>query len=511
MTGTQLAASAASGLLLALSRPPFDAWPLALVALLPLLWVWLDDAPGAAALHGFVAGVAYYGVLVSWSWYFGAVAIVPFVSVLACSFAAIGAATAWLRRAGLASAWTTAAVWVSAEALLARWPLGGFSWGEVGVSFHDLEVARALASVGGVPLVGFLAVAGQAGASARLRGGSRPSAVSRVSALLLVAGLAAALALRPTTDPTGELRVALVQGNDLNRDLTPAEVAERYLPRSHFELAEGLEAPLDLVVFPESSMDADPRRDAYLEAELRAAAERLDAWVLANATADAPDGRALNLNVLYAPDGRLVGTYAKRHLVPFGEYIPFRSALDWIPALDQVPRDYAPGTRAGLFNVGGHRVATVICFESAFAADVRPLVREGAEVVVVTTNNRSYRRSGNSAQHLALSQMRAAETGRPVLHASISGITAVIDADGTLRHTTDLFDRTVVTTTVTGREGQTLYVRHGDWVVVASLAALGAATLAALVRRRRRSVDSAPGSGGPPPGGPHAEATGERA
>ena len=88
----------------------------------------------------------------------------------------------------------------------------------------------------------------------------------------------------------------------------------------------------------------------------------------------------------------------------------------------------------------------------------------GAEVIVVTTNNRSYRRSANAAQHVALSQMSAAAIGRPVLHSSISGITAVIDADGVVHRTTDLFRNTVVSGRVTTATGETPYVRWGDWV-----------------------------------------------
>ena len=97
--------------------------------------------------------------------------------------------------------------------------------------------------------------------------------------------------------------------------------------------------------------------------------------------------------------------------------------LGFIGALDQVPFDFERGSGRRLFAAGGHRFETVICYESAFAPLVRDSVHDGAEFVVVSTNNRSYRRSGLSAQHVAMSQMRAAETGRPILHASISGIT----------------------------------------------------------------------------------------
>ena len=106
----------------------------------------------------------------------------------------------------------------------------------------------------------------------------------------------------------------------------------------------------------------------------------------------------------------------------------------------------------------------------------------------MSTNNRSYRRSANSAQHVALSQMRAAETGRPVLHASISGITAVIDADGDVHHETGLFEATrSCSATVPTSTGETLYVRLGDWVVLLGAIAMLVVTVVAIRRPSRRA------------------------
>jgi apolipoprotein N-acyltransferase len=492
----RLGAAAASGVLLALARPPFDVGILALVALVPLLWSWRDASPAQAARRGFLAGIVYYAILVSWTWYFGAVAIVPLVALLAAYWAAAGALIAWLARRRLTSPWLTAAVWVVAEFVVGRWPLNGFSWGEVGNAFHAYSPARALASVGGVPLLSFLAVAANAFILDLILLAPRRSArsIARAGAgLVAVAVLAPSVATITWMHPrvTGQFHVALLQGNDLNRDLTPEEVTERYLPKSHFELAQQLTGQYDLVVFPESSMDADPRSDPYLSSNLIAVARRLHTYVLANAVADEPDGRRYNLNVMYDPEGNVVGTYAKRHLVPYGEYVPFRAELQpLIGALNQIPKDFTPGKRLGLFTVSGHTIGTVICFESAFARDVRPLVQHGAQMIVVSTNNRSYRRSANSRQHLALSQMRAAETGRPVLHASISGISAVIDAHGNVSHQTPMFKRSIVDTTVDLTTGTTLYVRFGDWAAYGSLVIVIIAVGIGFARRRGRSVDS---------------------
>src|SRR5439155_17272092 len=169
---------------------------------------------------------------------------------------------------------------------------------------------------------------------------------------------------------------------------------------------------------------------------------------------------------LYSPSGAYEGTYSKQHLVPFGEYVPWRGALGFIGELRQIPYDFRAGHRNKIFRVSGRPIGTVICFESAFGPLVRSFVRDGAQAIVVSTNNRSYHRSGNSEQHLANGQMRAAETARPVLQASVSGISAVIDPDGTVHDRTDLFEKAIVWATITTTTGDTPYVRFGDWVVL---------------------------------------------
>jgi apolipoprotein N-acyltransferase len=494
----RLVAAVASGALLALARPPVDLGPLALVALVPLFWAWRDASPRLAALLAFVAGCVYYGVLVSWAWYFGAIAVGPLVMILAAYWAAVGATVARFARRGWRSPLLLAALWVLAEGLVARWPFGGFSWGEVGYALHDVAPARSLAALGGLPLVSFAVVALNAAIVELLVRHDAAVRATRVAAVVTIGGVvvvttgASAFALHPVT--TGHLRIAILQGNDLDRDLTQTEIDDRYLPKSHFALARELTGRYDLVIFPESSLDEDPRHDSYLASNLESTATRLHSAVLANTVGDAPDGRALNLNLLYGPDGTLESTYTKRHLVPFGEYVPFRHELSFIKEIkEQIPRDFAPGHAPGLATVSGHRIAEVICFESAFGYQVRPLVKDGAQLLVVSTNNRSYRRSANSEQHVAIGQMRAAETGRPVVQAAISGISAVIDAHGNVLEHTRLFQRTTVTTTVATTRGETPYVRFGEWVLAVCIIGVAVTALAAATERRHRGpVDSAP-------------------
>jgi apolipoprotein N-acyltransferase len=485
-------AAAGSGLLLALALPPADLGPLAFVALVPLLWAWRDARPGDGARDGFAFGLVYFGVVFEWSRYFGLIAIVPFVLANAAYPAATGALLGAFSRRGVRSPFLVAAIWVVFEGLRARWPLGGLPWGEVGLTMHDLNWGRALATWGGSPLASFVVVAVngwvlELGAAVLAGVRREPRASTRIlaaSATLaaIAAMVGAAAAFRPEPTPTGRVRFALLQGNDQNRDLTPQEQAADFLTTAHFALADRLDGPYDLVVFPESALERDPERTPALRRRIVALADRLGATVVVNARTAAPDDGLYNANLVYDPGGRLQGEYAKQHLVPFGEYVPFREYLDWIGALDQVSFDYTAGDRRRLFQAGGHRFETVICFESAFAPLVREAVRDGAEFLVVSTNNRSYRRSGLSAQHVALSQMRAAETGRPVLHAAISGISAVVEPDGSVRRRSELFVNTITRGSITTTTGRTPFVRFGEWVLAACLLAMAGT---AVVAQRR--------------------------
>jgi apolipoprotein N-acyltransferase len=453
----------------------------------PLFWAWHDAGPGRAALYGFAAGVAFFSILLSWTVYFGAVAVIPLVLAQAAYWAGAGAIVGLLQKWRVQSPLVVTAAWVVMEALRVRWPLGGFPWGQVGAALHGFDAAHALASWGGIPLASFFVVLGNA-LLVELwfaRGKPLRALVVPLAALALVVVLVVgAVAFRFDPTPTGHFRYALLQGNDQDRRLTQAEIDSGYLEHKHLALAATLRGEYDLIVFPESSVEDDPESDPQLKAEILALARRHNSAVMVNVIDDQHPPKVYNANRLYEPDGHLQGTYAKQHLVPFGEYVPWRHELRFISELQQVPTDFDPGHTTKVFDVKGTPVGTVICFESAFGPLMRASVRKGAQVITVTTNNRSYRRSANSAQHVALSQMNAAAVGRPVLHASVSGITAVINASGKVEQRTTLFHNAVTTGSVTTTTGQTPYVRWGAWVDWISLVVLAGGAVLGLRRRR---------------------------
>jgi apolipoprotein N-acyltransferase len=486
----RVVAAAGSGVLLAFAFPPLDLGPLALVALVPLLWAWRDASPWSAARDGFVFAIAFLAVLMAGLAHTGYTGTTSLIVAAALYYAATGALVAVLARAGLRSPFLTAAAWVFFEALRGRWPLGGLAWGELGITLHGLGVARSVASYGGVLLVTYAVVACNglvldvaAGAWAR-----RPRAVA-VAAGGLVALLAVSLladVARYHPRPTGHLRVALLQGDDNPHGPIAEQVADETLTEAHFALAARLRGRFDLVVFPESALVDDPEQDAALRQRIVDLAAKHHAVVVVNARYEGAHGKLYNANLAYAPDGRLVGVYAKQHLVPFGEYVPFRHQLTFISDLRQIPYDFTAGSRRVLFHAGGRPFATVICYESAYAPLVRRFVRDGAQAIVVSTSDRSYGRSGIAATHVATAQMRAAETGRPVMQAAISGESAVVDDTGRVVQRTPLFKKAVVTATITTATGQTPFVRLGEWVLAGcALALLGAAGVVAGRELRR--------------------------
>ncbi len=455
-----------------------------------MLWTWRDTRPRLAALYGLAFGLGCYGLVLEWVRYFGAVAIVPFVLAMALTVALVGAVVAFFAGRGIASPFVAAAAWTVMEAVRGRVPLGGFAWADVGVALHDLAPARARELRWGA--------AGQlrrgAARGLRPRPRRRVAGRARQALVLASAGVAGVLVVtavaqvtRYEARETGHLRVAMLQGDD--EELTLAQQNKQLLTDDHLALAAKLRGRYDLIVFPEGALDTDPQLDPDLRRELTAIAREHDSSLLVNARTPAGNGNNFNSNLMYDADGRYQGRYSKQHLVPFGEYVPWRDELSFIGELRQIPYDFEAGDETVIFRAGGHPIGSVICFESAFGPLVRDSVRKGAQLVVVSTNNRSYRRSGNSEQHLANSQMRAAETARPVLQASVSGISAVIDPDGAVHDTTGLFEKAIVSTRVATTTGETPFVRFGDWIVWLSLLGLAGATVAVLLRvRSRRSA-----------------------
>jgi apolipoprotein N-acyltransferase len=495
MTAARSAAVALlSGLVLSIAFPEIDASFIAWIAISPLLIVVRDGSAPRGLLLGFVFGVAFFGTLLHWITLVGYVAWVVLVVVQSLFLGLFGALWAVGSRRGAGASRIVAAgvLWVAVEYLRSLFPVGGFTWGQLAQSQTTTWLLDA-AQIGGAWTISLLVVIAN-GAVAEMWGRAAGGGTAGVRRRAPAAAAAVVVVLAPLVLPapsaTGtRVRTAIVQGG-VPRSIPRGFERDVAILRSHLELTgEVAGEDVDLVVWPESAVALDPLQVADAENTLKLAAQVANAPIVAGGNIDVDEDHYQVAAFQVAPDGAIVDRYIKHHRVPFGEYVPARDLLDWIPVLDQVPRDALPGDAKTVFRVAGGRVATVISFEGDFGSLVRERIAAGGRLLIVATNTSTWGETWASAQHLAMSRVRAVESGVWVAHAAISGLSAFVAPDGEVFDRTELWDRDVIVRDLRFAEDITLYARTGDWLPIASLI-VGAVLVArpvAVGRRRKRS------------------------
>lgn len=485
--------SLGAGILASLAFPPASLRPVAFFTLVPFLLALRGATARDGAVAGAAFGMAFIGVLIGWISLVGWIAWGALVLLQLLFFAGFGALAALLGRGGVIArvlGWPM--LWTGIELARSRVPFGGFAWGVMGSSQESASPLTPLARAGGVLAISvalaLINVLLAEAISARRKRGASVAVV-----------LAAAAAVGPAWMPigavqtTGSIDVAMVQGNvpegyfaGLRRGRVGPE--DEIIIRNHLRLTDTLAAdPPDLVIWPENALDRDPTTDPVAGQAVADAIAATGAPLLVGAIMDGPDAdHFANANLLYDRDGTLIGRYDKIGLVPFGEYVPWGWTRRVVPALAQIGSDGIPGTKpVVLEHPDGVRIGAVICFESSRSELVRQFAAAGAEMIVVTTNNATFGRSPLARQHLAQSRMRAVETGRPVLHAAISGISAIIAPDGSVVRQAGLFIPGILRQTIVTTGGQTPFVAYGPQIEGGYAIAAGLAALLALLFVRR--------------------------
>jgi apolipoprotein N-acyltransferase len=514
----RLLAAPVSGALLAAAFPALDLGPLALVALVPLLLAVDTVRPRTAAGLGYLAGLTFFGLHLLWiaqflSWT-GAVAWLAWGALSGVEAAFLAAFFALVPATRPLGAWrllVLPAVWAVLELVRAHHPLGGFPWGLLATSQHDAGPLLPLARVvGGFGLAAVIVAVNLAvafwlralWAAARDGARGRRTLAALVGLPLLVAGLLGArLAVPAAPAPSGPpLDVVVVQaglrgGHGLAQGQTTEQVFANHVRRTE-ALAGSPGGPPDLVVWGEGAADADPLTSPDRLAAVAGAASAAGAPILLGATTRLDETHRATEALLFTPEGRLADRYQKRRLVPFGEFVPFGSVLGrLVPATREgVPYDKVPGRRLEPLVIDGVPVGPLICWESAYPGDARQLTRDGARLLLVMTNNASFGTGAGPRQHLAAGQLRAVESGRTIVQAAVTGISAVIEPNGATRDETGLYQDTVIRVQAEQRGGATPYVRFGRGIEAGLVGlAVGGLVLAGLLWWGRRGGVGRPG------------------
>jgi apolipoprotein N-acyltransferase len=462
-----LALSAGSIAVLAYAPFGFGLLPLLTLALLFHLWRHAQHA-GEAAWTGYAYGLGLMGFGTSWIRIsieqFGGVpealgvAITALFVLLMAAYFALAGWASWRLRTGSAVRWTlvVAAVWTLVE-WLRGWFLTGFPWLAVGYSQIDL------------PLAGFGPVLGVYGISLALALSAALLTVGlrvwALAGLLLIWGGGLALQQVDWSRPAGEpVEVSLLQAN--------IPQSQKWLPSMREPSLRLYRSMTDavpdsrIVIWPETAVPAfDTEVEASLllplEAQMRAEGRDLLLGIVAAGEGDRYHNAMLNLGI----SGR--GRYDKRHLVPFGEYLPFdrwtRPVLDFL----EIPMsDFsAGGDGPPLVELAGYPVGVNICYEDAYGEEVVRGLPEAA-LLVNASNDAWFGDSLAPHQHLEIARMRALETARYLLRATNTGISAIIDERGRIRSTSPQFATAVLTDRVTPLQGSTPFVLWGNGAAV---------------------------------------------
>lgn len=473
----------AAGALTVTGFAPFGLFPIPLLTLALLFLLWRDASPVEALRLGWLFGLGLFGIGVSWLHIsidqFGNVGT-PFAILVTLAFIAFVALLPGLAgwagarfggSPGLRLGLVFPAVWVLFE-WIRGWLLTGFPWLTLGYSQIDSPLAAVAPLLGVYGVSWLLALGAGVLAWLWLRPARWPYAATALIAIGLLAGLPR---LVPWTQPLGEpLRVALVQPSipqELKWELSMRlPTLEKYQRMSEPHLDR------DLLIWPETAVPDFLHRveETWLQPLAGRAKERGGRLLVGVPVLDLDSGRYYNAVTLLGASGE---TYHKRHLVPFGEYLPFKTLLG--PLLDfiQIPMaDFSQGDAAKpLVRIGDYSAGVSICYEDAFGAEVIQALPE-ANYLVNLSNDAWFGDSLAPHQHLEMARMRALEAGRPLLRATNSGISALVDAQGRVLAASDAFEAAVLTGEIQPRTGMTPFARVGNLALLGLvLLSLGAA------------------------------------
>lgn len=460
---------------------PLAWFPLAVVVLAAVFWLWHDLTPRQALRSGYLFGVGMFGVGVWWVFIaihdFGdsSAAVASLLTAIFVGFLALFPAVQALLsahcrrylphnrwRAVLLYVWVLPINWVLFE-WIRGWILTGFPWLNLGYSQIDSPLA------GYAPLLGVYGVSLLVTISAGLL--VLPFVTNNLLrwfaplALLLIGLGGYGLTKIEWTQPVDEpLAVAIVQGNQdqltkWNTDKIRAQM------QAYADLSEPYWAEADLIIWPENALTILYPTDVPEDFKqlLHDKTQRYQTDLILGV----PYGNYQTYHSSLLVIGEQPGVYHKRHLVPFGEYVPLQQLLRGLIGFFDLPMSsFTPGERQQpLLVAAGQPLAPSICYEDAFGEELLDFLPQ-ATLLVNGSNNAWYGNSWAPHQHLQIARMRALETGRMLMRATTNGISAVVDQHGKIVARSPQFASYVLTAEVQPRQGATPYVQLGNWPVL---------------------------------------------
>jgi apolipoprotein N-acyltransferase len=439
--------SAVSGVLLSAAFEPVGKWWIAPIAIAAHMYAL--SISQRKVISSFVFALSLNLIVLHWSSTF--VGSIPWVIL------ALGLSIFYLPLA-LVSKWGFSAyplLYMLLEELRNRFPFGGFGWVRIAYTQADSPYSK-IAAIGGA---------------------SALSALTLIIALIIFFGFQKRFSLITflpflfllipiNLSTVGNASVLMIQGNvpqmGLDFNSRAKAVFNNHFERTQDEIAR--DPNVDLILWPENSVDVDP----FLNADVKKALDSIQQPLIIGAILS-KGNKTLNTSILWG--GELPDTYIKQHLTPFGEYIPLRSLARIVsPLVDDVD-DFSPGDQGKTFSIGDIKVAPVICYE-LIDDDLLHQATADSNILAVQTNSATFGMSAESAQQLSITRVRAIEHGRNIASVSTTGYSAIIDFSGTVIEQTSMATADTIRAEIGLIEGQTPRDKAGDWALVGVLVGL---------------------------------------
>jgi apolipoprotein N-acyltransferase len=479
-----------SGLLLVLSFPSFDLYPLAWVAFVPLVVSLWDKRPKEAFFCGLLTGVVYFFGTLYWIYhsitYYGSVpmavslALVLLLSLYLGLYPGLFAVlfSVKIRATRLPAVLLVPVFWVTLE-FVRSYALTGFPWSSMGYSQYRFLYGIQFADITGIYGVSFLVMALNGAVAdffiVKRRRAEMPLfpmahtlvgyAVFFLSLLFIFSyGYWRLHQLRPGSP----LKVGIIQGNiEQDRKWNPAYQEE--VMKVYQELTEKTAASSpSLVIWPETALPFYFEHDQARSNDLVAFQRQLNTYLLFGSVivkrppADGKPALLTNSTVLLDKQGNISYIYDKIHLVPFGEYVPLRNILFFVDRLAAGIGDYESGDKVIKASTGFGSFGTFVCYEIIFPGLVRKFYSRDGDFIVTMTNDAWFGKTAGPYQHFSMAVFRAVENRKPVLRAANTGVSGYIDSNGRVFLATPIFERRAETVDITTDQTRTLYSKYGD-------------------------------------------------